>query len=128
MQEQEDWVCPVHPETMLEWDGYSHICASCVLSDRIERMWESVELPPLEELVANVDDAITEYLWIGNNGPLITLFLYFHSEKKPLDPREFLEFWGPLSPAEEDYYIAASAEAMRDEAKGGVNADRHGCV
>ena len=118
MQEQEDWMCPVHPNTMLEWDGYSHICAECVLSNRIERMWEGVTITPLADLVKDVDNCITEYLWIGNSQPLVTLFLYFHSEAKPLDPREFLEFWGPLRPADEEYYLKASAEALQSEVKG----------
>lgn len=118
MQGQGDWSCSEHPGAEFRRQGVFYTCSGCLLAEKIEQIWANVEVPPLRELVSEVDARITEYLWIWNSGALVNLFLYFQSEAKPLDPREFLEFWGPLSPAEEDYYIAASAEAMRDEAKG----------
>lgn len=118
MQEQGDWTCPKHPDKLLEWDGRSFVCVACILTRKIEKVWESFEPLSLAGLIASVDESIMEFLWLERDGTLVNLFLYFNSETKPLDRREFLEFWGSLSEAEEDYYMSASAEGLQSEAKG----------
>jgi hypothetical protein len=87
----------------------------------MQEIWRQESVPSFEEMVAGVDETILEYLWVEKSGTLINLFLYFSSERKPMNPREFLEFWGSLSGSEQDYYMTASAEGLRNEASGGLS-------
>lgn len=129
MQKQEDWLCLRHPHIKVEWNDAksAYYCSRCVKRGhtlphetlvRLKDLWVQESLPSLKELVAGVDDAIMDFLWKEKSGTLVNLFLYFNSEREPLNPRDFLQFWGSLSEAEQDYYMFASAEELRTEAKG----------
>lgn len=59
----------------------------------------------LEELDAVVDEAIMSEIRSEGTGLTYSLYLFFDSPDKPLDPREFLDFWASLSPAERVYYL-----------------------
>jgi hypothetical protein len=124
---QEQRYCPRHPGVKIIMTYGTFTCRKCVLYEDVlpparlltlKELFEQAELPSLEQLCEKVDAAIMEFLWAGKDGTLINLFLYFNSERKPLNPREFLEFWDSLSGVEEDYYMIASAEGLRSEVKG----------
>lgn len=124
---QERLICARHPHVGIrEKDGKPY-CRLCVAKDKdaklmvMRDLWRQESIPSFEEMIAGVDETILEFLWIEKSGTLINLFLYLNSERKPLNPREFLEFWGSLSESEQDYYMTASAEGLRDEASGGVS-------
>jgi hypothetical protein len=102
MQESEDW------DDLMKNKRFSEL----------RRQWEKETVPSFGEFIAGVDEAIMDFLWTERSGALINLFLYFNGESDPLNPREFLQFWGSLSKSEEDYYLIASVQELRNEAKG----------
>ena len=123
---QERMLCPRHAHIRLEVREGVLICPRCQRPDAVlepaelitmTQLWNREVMPSYDELIEGVDKSIMEFLWLEQSGTLINLFLYFNSEKKPLDPREFLMFWGSLVEEEQDYYMIASAEGLRDEAK-----------
>lgn len=119
---QEQMICPNHPGYRVVSESGVFRCLRCAanpitLKELWER-WERKNPPSFDKLMASVDEAIMKFVWSEKNGTLVNLFLYFSSERKPLNPREFLDFWDSLSEAEEDYYMGASAEELGNEAKG----------
>lgn len=124
---QERLICVKHPHIdVREKNGiqYCRLCSargSASILTTMTELWHQESVPSFEEMIAGVDESIMEFLWVEKSGTLINLFLYFNSERRPLNPREFLEFWGSLSESEQDYYMTASAEGLRDEASGGLS-------
>lgn len=116
--------CSRHMDAMVDEVDGEFRCRMCYHAGEShpiltpKQVWDEVSVPSLRELIASVDEAIMDFLWAENDGTLINLYLYFNSEREPLDPREFLQFWGSLSEEEQKYYMSASAEALRNEAKG----------
>ena len=119
---QEQMVCPNHPGGQLVSENGVLRCQRCPTDlITIKELWERWERRnPLsfDDLMTRVDEVIMKFIWSEKNGTLVNLFLYFSSERKPLNPREFLEFWDSLSEDEEDYYMSASAVELGNEVKG----------
>jgi hypothetical protein len=124
---QERLICVKHPHIDIRVKDGKQYCRLCSARNTeaelttMTELWHRDSVPSFEEMLAGVDESIMDFLWVEKSGTLINLFLYFNAERKPLNPREFLEFWGSLSAADQDYYMTASAEGLRDEASGGVS-------
>lgn len=119
---QEQMVCPKHPGGRIVDEGGILRCRRCtpqlITMKELWGQWERKNPLSFDQLMADVDSAIMEFLWSEKNGTLVNLFLYFNVKSNPLNPREFLEFWDSLAAEEQDYYMRASAEELRNEAKG----------
>lgn len=50
-----------------------------------------------DDLVIAVDNSLMEEMENEKSGVLLKLYNFFNSEKRPMYPREFFEFWGSLS-------------------------------
>jgi hypothetical protein len=63
----------------------------------------------LDDLIALVDESIMSELTRDETGLLLGVYDFFDSLNKPLDPREFLEFWASLSFDDRVYYLNPSS-------------------
>lgn len=124
---QEQMICPRHPHVGLEMKDGELNCRRCTAAGNLlkpaglitlKELWDRESVPSFDEMITGVDETILDFLWKEKSGTLINLFLYFTSHQRPLDPREFLQFWGSLSGPEQDYYMFASAEGLKSEVKG----------
>jgi len=61
----------------------------------------------LEELIALVDRDLMAEIEKDPTGCLRRLYDFFDTEETPLNPREFYQFLGALTPEENVYYLFA---------------------
>jgi hypothetical protein len=58
-----------------------------------------------DDLIALVDETIMGEMTRDETGLLLDLYDFFDNFRKPLDPREFLDFWASLSFDDRVYYL-----------------------
>lgn len=61
----------------------------------------------LDDLVAHIDRTLMEEVDRDPTGTLRRLYDFFDTATKPLNPREFYQFLGALTPEENIYYLFA---------------------
>lgn len=64
---------------------------------------------PVEELIHQVDYVIMEEIRKEKSGLVLGLYLYFDTPDRPVDPREFLEFWNSMTMPEKVYALTPSS-------------------
>lgn len=60
---------------------------------------------PAVNLIEVIDQAIQRMIDRDVTGSIQKIFDFFDSQSKPLDHREFIQFWGSLSAVEQDKYM-----------------------
>lgn len=72
----------------------------------LQRLWRSVEIPPLNEFILDLDYTLMKLFSNDASGILWSIFFYYDSvPEKPLSPREVLDFYASLSEEERLLYM-----------------------
>lgn len=79
---------------------------------KLDELWGSVEIPSLGELLSTVDEAIMKEIRGDLSGAALTVFTIFNTPTglvksrmfRPLNPREFLEYWMSLTDEEKQSF------------------------
>jgi len=63
----------------------------------------------VDELIDQVDYVIMEEIRQEKSGLVLGLYLYFDTPDRPVDPREFLEYWNSMTMPEKVYALTPSS-------------------
>lgn len=84
----------------------------------LHQLWSNDQIPGFEDFVEEIDAALMAELEADPLGIVLDIYNFFDSKEKPLNPREFLQFWVSLSDEDRTEFILDTTVPLNPEGKG----------